>query len=253
MSMRRDWILFSPRFLLVMKIRHVVVRLEGLLFSYRFHETDLMTEFSQFGKIVEVMLLDEDNVPDIAIIEFEHPESAQAAVTALDMTKRTIEGFEGVTARVSLLTPDLERELLVKAHILANQKSTPIDPFEYSSPHTKLVCRYVIGGDKMHPEYSVIGRLVGVGGEHVKSIFRETGCYVKVNGKVRSVDDPLHVRVTADNKDAFAAGRAMTESLIQEMYTDYEKWCEKNYLPITVLKLIVVEGSDVLRPLSRLV
>ena len=236
-----------------MKIRHIVVRLEGLLFSYRFQESDLTSEFSQFGKIIEVMLLDDENAPDIAIIEFASPDSAKAAVAALDMTERTIEGFQGITARVSLLTPELERELFVKAHILANQKAAQIDPFEYSSPHTKLVCRYVIGGDKMHAEYSVIGRLVGVGGEHVKSIFRETGCYVKVNGKARSADDPLHVRVTADNRDAFAAGRVMTETLVQEMYCDYEKWCEKNYLPLTPLRLIVVEGSDVLRPLSRLV
>jgi hypothetical protein len=214
-----------------------------------------MNEFSEFGKIVEVMLLDEENAPDIAIIEFEKPEAAKAAVERLDMSERSIEGYAGITARVSLLTPELERELLVKAHILSHEKSSPpIDPFEYSSPAgSKLMCRYVVGGDKMHGEYSVIGRLVGVGGENVKAIFRETGCYVKVNGKAKSLDDPLHVRVTADNKDAFAAGRAMTESLIQEMYNDYEKWCERNYLPVTPVKLVVVEGSDVLRPLSRLV
>jgi hypothetical protein len=234
-------------------IRHVVVRLEGLLFSYRFNESELNAEFSQFGKVCEVMLLDEENAPDIAIIEFETSEAATAAVDTLDSTERTIEGYLGVTVRVALLTPDLERQLLVKAHILANSSSSQIDPFEYSAPHNKLICRYVVGADKMHSEYSVIGRLVGMGGENVKTIFRETGCYVKVNGKAKSVDDPLHVRVTADSKDSFAAGRAMTESLIQEMYNDYEKWCERNYLPVTPVRLIVVEGSDVLRPLSRLV
>ena len=234
-------------------IRHVVVRLGGLLYGYRFNESELNEEFSKFGKVAEVMLLDEENAPDIAIVEFESPASAQAAVDALDLTERCIEGYAGVTARVALLTPDLERQLLVKAHILANANSSTIDPFEYKSPHNKLVCRYVIGADKMHGEYSVIGRLVGVGGENVKGIFRETGCYVKVNGKARSTDDPLHVRVTADSREAFAAGRAMTELLIQEMYNDYEKWCERNYLPVSPIGLVVVEGSDVLRPLSRLV
>ena len=234
-------------------IRHVVVRLEGLLFSYRFNEAELSQEFSKFGKVSEVMLLDEENAPDIAIVEFQNAEAAKSAVDALDGTERSIEGYGGVTARVSLLTPDLERQLLVKAHILAHANSSPIDPFEYTSPHNKLVCRYVVGADKMHGEYSVIGRLVGVGGENVKGIFRETGCYVKVNGKAKSIDDPLHVRVTADNRDAFAAGRAMTELLIQEMYNDYEKWCERNYMPLKPISMVVVEGSDVLRPLSRLV
>ncbi len=234
-------------------IRHVVVRLEGLLFSYRFNETELSREFSKFGKVSEVMLLDEENAPDIAIVEFQNAEAAKCAVDALDGTERSIEGYTRVTARVSPLTPDLERQLLVKAHILAHANSSPIDPFEYTSVHNKLVCRYVVGADKMHGEYSVIGRLVGVGGENVKGIFRETGCYVKVNGKAKSIDDPLHVRVTADNRDAFAAGRAMTELLIQEMYNDYEKWCERNYMPLTPISMVVVEGSDVLRPLSRLV
>ena len=104
----------------------------------------------------------------------------------------------------------------------------------------------------MNNEYSVIGRIVGVGGENVKGIYKQTGCYVKVSGKAKSLNDPLHVRVSAERPESFKAGRALTEALIADMYEDYGKWCERHYLPITPVRLIVVEGSDALRPLGRI-
>jgi len=231
--------------------RHITIRLEGLLFSYRFDERDLENELSKFGKIKEVMLLDEELAPDIAIVEFDKPDYAHAAVTALDGSDRRIEGYEGVTMRVSLMTPEVERELLVRAHILANSNEEVIDPFDFNRS-SKYVCRYLLGSEKIHSEYSVIGRLVGVGGENVKAIHKQTGCYVKINGKARSVEDPLNVRISADSMESFTAGRVLTEALIADMYDDYEKWCERHYLPIAPVRLVVVEGSDTLRPLGRI-
>lgn len=230
-----------------MSTRHIAIRLEGLVFSYRFNEADLETEMKKFGPVVEVMLLDEELIPDIAIVEFATAAAAAAAVAALDRTTRNIEGYNNITVRASLMTPDLERELLAKAHIVANGT----DPFELSTTPA-FTCRYILDAHKFHPEYSVIGRVVGVGGENVKSIFRETQCNVRCNGKQKSTDDPLHVRVSADSLEKFESGKKLTEQLIKETYDDYSRWCEKHYLPVPPIKLKVVEGSDVLRPLGRL-
>lgn len=228
--------------------RHLAVRLEGLVFSYRLSEVEIERELAQFGKVSEVMLLDEELAPDVAIVEFVSAHAAQRAVVALEGAQRTIEGFHGITVRAALLSPEIERELLAKAHILADGT----DPFDSNNAY-KFTCRYVIGAEKMHPEYSVIGRLVGVGGDNVKSIFRATGCNVRCNGKQKSAEDPLHVRVAANNKEAFEAGKQLTEKLIQEMFDDFAKWCERHYLPVPAIRLKVVEGSDVLRPLGRLI
>jgi hypothetical protein len=231
---------------------HITVRLEGLVFSYRLNESDLMAEFSKFGHVVEVMLLDQELAPDVAIIEMANASSAEAAVAALDGKERRIEGIDGVTIRVALMDHEIERELLVRAHILSHADSDCIDPFQLVDGRHRYVCRYVLGADKLSSEYSVIGRIVGVGGENVKSIHRSTGCYVKVSGKAKSAEDPLHVRVSAETVESFMAGRALTEALIADMYDDYGKWCERHYLPISPVKLVVVEGSDVLRPLGRI-
>ena len=233
--------------------RHVVVRVEGLVFDYRFHEEDLKREFFNYGKIADVMLLDEQNVPDIAIVEFESAEDALKAVNALDQTERNIEGYTGIF-RVILMTPSVERALLVKAHILSSSlEDELIDPFDNFNKLNRYTCLYVVGAEKMNSEYSVIGRILGVGGENVKNIFRTTGCHVRINGKQKSDGEPLNVRVSADNLEAFTKGREMTEILIQDMYDDYHKWCERHYVPVAPVRLRVVQGAESLRPLGRLI
>lgn len=225
--------------------RHVAVRLEGLVFDYRFNEGDVAEEFSKFGQVNEAMLLDEELAPDVAIVEFGRAEDAAKAAQALHQSTRNVEGYSA-TLRVQLMDPNIEHELLVKAHIL----STGSNPF---SSHDKFVCKYLLRADLMSPEYSVVGRIVGMGGEHVKAIQRATGAHVKVNGKPRSIDDPLHVRVAAESALVLAAGKAAAETLIQEMFSDYRKWCDKNYVLAPTIRVIVVEGAEALRPLGRLV
>lgn len=233
--------------------RHVFVRIEGLVFDYRFSEEDIRVEFSKFGNIVDVMLLDEQNASDFAIVEFEMAEAATTAVAEVDLTERNVEGYTGIL-RAILMTPSVERALLVKAHILSSSlQDEVIDPYENFNKLNRYTCRYVVGAEKMSSEYSVIGRILGVGGENVKSIFRTTGCHVRINGKQKSDNEPLNVRVSADNIESFTKGREMTETLIQDMYDDYQKWCERHYIPVAPIRLRVVQGQESLRPLARLV
>ena len=233
--------------------RHLVVWLESLAFDYRLIETDLKDTFSKFGEIVEVMLLDDKTAPDIAIIEFESSQSVKDAITAFDGKAQTVEGYTAITRAVEM-TPAVERALLVKAHVISSSmEDNLIDPFDNYNSLNRYTCRYVVGADKMNSEYSVIGRIVGAGGDNVKGIFRQTGAHVRINGKQKSRDDPLHVRVSAETKEAFEAGRKMTEALIQEMYDDYAVWCDRHYIPVPPIRLRVVEGSETLRPLGRLV
>ena len=49
-----------------------------------------------------------------------------------------------------------------------------------------------------------------------------------------------------------AAARPMVEQLIKETYDDYERWCDRHYLPVASIRLRIVEGSDALRPLGRI-
>ena len=44
----------------------------------------------------------------------------------------------------------------------------------------------------------------------------------------------------------------MVEQLIKETYEDYERWCDRHYLPVAPIRLKIVEGSDALRPLGRI-
>jgi hypothetical protein len=234
-------------------MKHVVVWIESLVFDYRLIETDVKAEMSKYGDVVEVMLLDDVVAPDIAIVEFEDAQSARKAVGALNGVEKVIEGYTGIMRAVEL-TPAVERALLVKAHILASSKyDDVIDPFDHFNTASTYTCRYVVGADKVSSEYSVIGRIVGVGGENVKSIFKQTNAHVRLNGKPKSRDDPLHVRVSAETREAFEKGKELTEKLIQEMYDDYAKWCERNYVPIPAIRLRAIEGSETLRPLPRLI
>ena len=233
--------------------RHVVFWLESLLFDYTLIEADIRAEFSQFGEVAEVMLLDDKNASDIAIIEFETVEAVEKAIATLDGNEKLVEGFRAIM-RVVEMTPKVERALLVKAHILAASKFDDlIDPFDNYNAMNKYTCRYVLGAEKMSSEYSVIGRIVGVGGENVKGIFKQTNAHVRINGKQKSREDPLHVRVSAETLEAYQQGKAMTEKLIQEMYDDYATWCDRHYVPVPPIKLRVVEGQESLRPLGRLV
>ena len=233
--------------------RHIVVWIESLLFDYRLIESDVRQELSKFGEIVEVMLLDDKNACDVAIVEFETCESVEKAIVALDGQERVIEGYTGVFRAVEM-TPKVERALLVKAHILAASKyDDVIDPFDNFNNLNKYTCRYVLGADKMSSEYSVIGRIVGVGGENVKNIQKVTNAHVRINGKQKSREDPLHVRVSAETREAYEQGKAMAEKLIQEMYDDYAVWCDRHYVPVPPVRLRVVEGQETLRPLGRLV
>jgi hypothetical protein len=235
-----------------MSVKHIVVWIESLVFDYRFLEADLKAEMGKYGDVAEVMLLDDTVAPDIAIVEFEEEESAKKAVKALNDSERIIEGYKGIVRAVEM-TPHVERSLLVKAHIVASSVMDDlIDPFDNYNTLNRYTCRYIVGADKMSGEYSVIGRIVGVGGENVKTIHRETGAHVRLNGKSKSKEDPLHVRVSAETKDAYEKGKAMTEKLIQEMYDDYAKWCDRHYIPVPPIRLRVVEGAESLRPLSRL-
>lgn len=231
----------------------VAVKIECLSFDYRFCESDLKTLFGPFGSIKDVMLLDEQLVPDIAIIDFALHADAKKSIQALNNLQINVEGFTGIL-KVIELTPKVERALLVKAHILANAGSDQlIDPFDHFNKLNKFTCRYVLGAEKMNVEYSVIGRILGVGGENVKAIFRSTGAHVRINGKQRNGGEPLNVRVSADTRTAFDKGRQLTEALIKEMFDDYAKWCEKHYIPVSPVRLRVVEGSESLRPLNRLI
>ena len=234
------------------KPKHLVVRLESLVFDYRFNEADLRELFGKHGEVRDVMLLDELTAPDVAIIEFCDSESVERAIADLDGAELNVEGFTAV-ARVAALTPDVERALLVKAHILsADPFEGPIDPYGHNEKLSRYVARYLVGAEKMSPEYSVIGRLVGIGGDNVKSIFRSTGAHVKVLGKPRASDEPLYVRVSAESKEAFEKGKQLTEQLIQDTYDDYKKWCDRHYLPVPEIHLNVIEGSETLRPIGRL-
>ena len=231
----------------------VAVKLECLLFDFRFCESDLFSEFSSVGIVKDVMLLDEQLVPDVAIIEFSTYQEAKKAVDTFDNSQRDIEGFTAVL-RVVELTPHVERSLLVKAHIVAHSQSEHvIDPYDNFNKLNRYTCRYVVGAERMHPEYSVIGRILGVGGENVKGIYRSTGCHVRINGKQRGGGEPLNVRVSAESQSAFVRGREAAEQLIKETYEDYAKWCERHYVPVTPVRLRVVEGSEALRPLNRLI
>ena len=233
------------------KSKLIAVKLESLVFDYRFNESDLRDLFSAVGTVADVMLLDEVEAPDIAIIEFADSEMASAAVEKFNGSQFNIEGFTAVVS-VTELTPEIERALLVKAHILSSSGEAAIDPYRHTDKFGRYVARYLVGADKMSAEYSVIGRLVGVGGENVKSIFKTTGAHVKVLGKARAAEDPLYVRVSAESKEAFESGKKLTEQLIQETYDDYAKWCDRHYIPVPPIRLNVIEGSEVLRPFGRL-
>jgi hypothetical protein len=45
-----------------------------------------------------------------------------------------------------------------------------------------------------------------------------------------------------------AAARPMDEQLIKETYEDYERWCDRHYLPLAPIRLRIDERSDALRP-----
>eukprot|EP01053_Blabericola_migrator_P007147 Blabericola_migrator_1__7146@NODE_361_length_9428_cov_170_189510_g289_i0_p2_GENE_NODE_361_length_9428_cov_170_189510_g289_i0NODE_361_length_9428_cov_170_189510_g289_i0_p2_ORF_typecomplete_len471_score63_73KH_1/PF00013_29/4_5e05_NODE_361_length_9428_cov_170_189510_g289_i076979109 len=134
------------------------------------------------------------------------------------------------------------------ARSTADCRASPT-PDESSATHDsrvrKWTSRYEIQIDP-HDGFQVTRRIIGTRGAHMKKINASTGAKLRLRGRGsgylegssrQEADDPLHLCISSCDAQKYRMARAMTEKLLQDIYSDYDRWLVENNKPPARLRI----------------
>mmetsp|Transcript_13319 Transcript_13319/g.35721 ORF Transcript_13319/g.35721 Transcript_13319/m.35721 type:complete len:567 (+) Transcript_13319:218-1918(+) len=127
-----------------------------------------------------------------------------------------------------------------------------------SPPHVKGVrkytCRFMIGieNDK---EFSVVRRIIGTKGAHMKRIFKQTDAKLRLRGRgsgyfegasQKESNEPLQLCVSCTSNEGYKLAVSLTEELLESVYAEYRAFCAEQGKPEPELHTSpqVVSGRD---------
>eukprot|EP01054_Gregarina_sp_Poly1_P001278 Gregarina_sp_Poly_1__1277@NODE_130_length_13255_cov_150_516454_g116_i0_p4_GENE_NODE_130_length_13255_cov_150_516454_g116_i0NODE_130_length_13255_cov_150_516454_g116_i0_p4_ORF_typecomplete_len493_score81_24KH_1/PF00013_29/7_6e05_NODE_130_length_13255_cov_150_516454_g116_i057857263 len=137
------------------------------------------------------------------------------------------------------------------ARSTADRRASPSPPADDLAPAAqdskvrKWTSRYEIQIDP-HEGFQVTRRIIGTRGANMKKINGSTGAKLRLRGRGsgylegssrQEADDPLHLCISSCDSQKYRMARAMTEKLLQEIYTDYDRWLAENDRPPAKLKI----------------
>ncbi|KAF4678643.1 hypothetical protein FOZ60_016325 [Perkinsus olseni] len=124
--------------------------------------------------------------------------------------------------------------------------------FAAMSSGGRWCARFVIGAERMHKDFPIVGRIIGPNGEHMKEIHNKTSAKLRLRGRrsnyregpeQKESDEPLHLCVSSNDEVSYRRTCEMVEHLMKGVYEDYGVWCSQRGIPIPAIQMIMVEGS----------
>ncbi|KAF4729186.1 hypothetical protein FOZ63_024002 [Perkinsus olseni] len=239
----------------------LVVELEGIKDDYAFSQNDLRRVCERYGPVRTLELLDSVSAPDVALIDFESKEDAVEFLSHMNGMPIKVEGDSTVVVRVSPFSRETETKLRRNLELALGQSTLrnaclfdPVDGEEggqWSAPK-QWCCRFVIGAERMHKDFPLVGRIIGPNGEHMKTIHAATGAKLRLRGKRSNFregpenmesDEPMHLTVSNTSEVAYRRTCELVENHMKAVYDDYAVWCDQRGIPVPVIQMIVVEGK----------
>ncbi|EER14738.1 hypothetical protein Pmar_PMAR015263 [Perkinsus marinus ATCC 50983] len=239
----------------------LAVELEGMKTDYTFSENDLRRVCERYGPVHTLELLDSVSAPDVALIAFVNKEDAMEFLNHMNGMPVKVDGGSTVVVRVSPFCRETEAKLRRNLELALGQSTLRNsglfdsadgeDDGQWSAPK-QWCCRFVIGAERMHKDFPLVGRIIGPNGEHMKTIHAATGAKLRLRGKRsnfregpenKESDEPLHLCVSSHDEVSYRRTCEMVEHLMKGVYHDYGEWCAQRGIPIPAIQMIMVEGS----------
>ena len=150
-----------------------------------------------------------------------------------------------------------------KSKTKKNQKIKSKNKLNMEDKSNKLICKFeiLIPNDK---EFQIAKRLIGNKGENMKKIIDECklldpysndivklrlrgrGSGYKEGPQNKESDEPLHLCISAKNKEGMEKASECVNDLLNKIYEDYKKHCVKNGIkPISKIANRIVGGNSV--------
>ena len=104
----------------------------------------------------------------------------------------------------------------------------------------KYTARFEIGIEN-EKEFQVARRLIGVKGQHMKHINKETEAKLRLRGKgsgylegvtKQESPEPLHLCVSCGSQEGYRRAVTMVSELLESIYEDYRKFCKNKNLQV---------------------
>ncbi|KAF4674713.1 hypothetical protein FOL47_008762 [Perkinsus chesapeaki] len=236
----------------------LIIELEGIKTDYAFSENDLKRVCERYGPVRTLELLDSVSAPDVALVEFENKSDALEFLAHMNGLPIKVDG-ESVVIRITPFSKEAEEKLRCNLELAVGQAtqgnafafSDGEDEAQWAAPK-QWCCRFVIGAERMHKDFPLVGRIIGPSGEHMKTIHAATGAKLRLRGKRSNYregpenmesDEPMHLCVSNTSEVAYRRTCELVENHMKAVYDDYAIWCDQRGIPVPVIQMIVVEGK----------
>jgi len=219
----------------------LTVSIEGLSYAYSLTDEDVKKVFSRYGKLTQVELLPPFN--QVAVVTFQS--STEASEALRDLDGKVLTGVHGKLCVEWRSKPHQSDESPLELSFLSSPENTHVSP-AVDSQVRKYTCRFEIGIDN-DKEFQVARRLIGVKGSNMKRINKETEAKLRLRGKGSGYlegsakiesPEPLHLCISCVSLNGYNQAVEMVKKLLEEIYSDFKKFCKTKNLPEDLLAVI---------------
>jgi len=121
-------------------------------------------------------------------------------------------------------------------------------------PRPAWTCKILLHADSLHPEFPVLSKVVGQGGQNVEHIRSQTSCVVQLRGKGsgflepetgQELPEPLFVWLANDNATSGKSAVELFQDLLKHVYEEHQAFVQqRGAAPPPALEPSVLEGAD---------
>mmetsp|Transcript_29594 Transcript_29594/g.47653 ORF Transcript_29594/g.47653 Transcript_29594/m.47653 type:complete len:400 (+) Transcript_29594:140-1339(+) len=100
-------------------------------------------------------------------------------------------------------------------------------------------CKVIVHAERLHPEFPIVEKIVGVNGMNAEHIRSQANCQVEVRGaRSGTIDsrtgqelpEPMFVWLASEAPEAGAAALEMVRDLLGSVYDEHGQWCTQHNL-----------------------
>lgn len=122
-------------------------------------------------------------------------------------------------------------------------------------PRPAWTCKIVVHAESLHPEFPIVSKVVGVGGQNVDHIRTQTNCVVQLRGKGsghlepetgQELAEPMFVWLSSNSVESGKNALEMFQDLLKCVYDEHQAWSQQHSLVHpSFLEPTILEGADV--------